>query len=106
MLVVEVQLAEKLILVRNQHSLEILTKNIKKPKRKQQVIVAFLLAVVPEEENYHQLQQQKEHLPKAEHAQLVEVLVAEKQKVNPLNLSIFSPTICLEFSESSLSIFD
>jgi hypothetical protein len=49
--------------------------------------------VVREEENYHQLQQQKEPLPKAEHVQQVEVLVAEKQKVNPLNLSIFSPTV-------------
>ena len=89
MLVVEVQLVERLTLVRNLHSLEILTKNIRRPKRKPQVTVAFQLVVVREKENYHQLQQQKKHLPKAEHAQLVEVLVVEKQKVNPLNLSSF-----------------
>jgi hypothetical protein len=63
--------------------------------------------VVREKENYHQLQQQKKHLPKAEHAQLVEVLVVEKQKVNPLNLSIFSIIeFNLDFSESFLLISD
>tara|TARA_B100001146_G_scaffold53957_1_gene47281 strand:+ start:254 stop:559 length:306 start_codon:yes stop_codon:yes gene_type:complete len=82
-------IVERLTLVRNQHSLEILTKNIRRLKRKLQVIVVFLLAVVREKENYHQLQQQKKHLPKAEHAQLVEVLVVEKQQVNPLNLFSF-----------------
>ena len=51
------------------------------------------LVVVREEENYDQLQQQKKLLPKEEHVQQVEVLVVEKQKVNPLNLSIFSPTV-------------
>jgi precorrin-2 methylase len=88
-MVVEVQLVERLTLVRNQHSLEILIKNIRKPKRKQLVIVVLELVVVPENENYHQLQQQRKYLLKAEHAQLVEVLVVERQKVNPLNLFSF-----------------
>ena len=105
MLVVEAQPVERLTLARNLLSQEILIKNIKRLKKRQQEIVVFQLVVVREEENYHQLQQQKEHLPKAEHVQQVEVLVAEKQEVNPLNLSIFSPTVCLEFSESYLSTF-
>jgi hypothetical protein len=108
-LVVEAQLVERLTLVRNQHSLETLTKIIRRPKRKPQEIEAFLLVVVREKESYHQLQQQKGHLPKAEHAQLVEVLVVEKQKVNPLNLSYFIHLLVflnLEFSEFSLLVFD
>ena len=75
MLVVEVQLVERLTLVRNRHFLVTLTKNIRRPNRKQLVIVVLELVVVREEENYHQLQQQKELLPKAEHVQQVEVLV-------------------------------
>ena len=89
MLVVEAQLVERLTLVRNQHSLEILTKNIRRPKRKLQEIVVFQQVAVREKENYHQLQRQKKYLPKAEHVQLVEVLVVERQKVNPLNLFSF-----------------
>ena len=55
----------------------------------------FYRSWVREKENYHQLQQQKKHLLKVEHAQLVEVLVVEKQKVNPLNLFSFIHLLCL-----------
>ena len=64
-------------------------KEYQEAKRKQLVIVVLELVVVPENENYHQLQQQRKYLLKAEHAQLVEVLVVERQKVNPLNLFSF-----------------
>ena len=86
---VEAQPVERPTLKRNLPSLEILIESIKRLKERQQEIVVFQLVVVREEENYHQLQQQKEHLPKVEHVQPVEVLVAEKQEVNPLNLFSF-----------------
>ena len=93
MLVVEVQPAERPILQRNQPFQEILTENIKKKRKKQQETEVFQQVVERVDENYHQLQPQKEHLPKDVHAQPVEVLVAEKQEVNPHNLSIFSTII-------------